>query len=46
MTSAVDSAVFNNSEECMAAGTRSGSIKVFDLTENKGRCTTMNPHYI
>ena len=46
MTSAVESAVFNNSEECIAAGTRSGSIKVFDLTENKGRYTSMNTHCI
>ena len=47
MTSAVESVVFNNTEECVAAGTRSGSIKVFDLAENKGRCCmTINPHCI
>ena len=35
MTSAVESVTFNNSENWIAAGTKSGVIKVFDLDENK-----------
>ena len=32
------SVIFNNTEDCIAAGAQSGTIKIFDLNENKGTC--------
>ena len=29
--------MFNEPEECIAAGSKSGSIRVFDLEQNKGQ---------
>ena len=37
MTSPVQSVTFNNSENWVAAGSKSGVIKVFDCEENRGR---------
>ena len=36
MTSPVQSVVFNNSENWLGAGSKSGVVKVFDLEENRG----------
>ena len=36
MTSPVQSVSFNNSENWIGAGSKSGVFKVFDLEENKG----------
>lgn len=38
MTSAIQSVTFNNSENWIGAGSKSGVFKVFDLEENKGEC--------
>lgn len=38
-TSPVESVVFNEPEECLAAGSKSGSIRVFDLSQHKGTLT-------
>lgn len=36
LSSPVGSVIFNNTEDCIAAGSISGTIKIFDLNENKG----------
>lgn len=37
MTSSVQCVAFNNSENWLGAGSRSGVVKVFDLEENRGK---------
>ena len=37
MTSPVQSVIFNNSENWLGAGSKSGVIKVFDLEENRSK---------
>ncbi len=46
MTSPVESVVFNNSEEWLGAGSRSGTFKVFDLNENKGMLISCSNHTV
>ena len=44
MTSPVQSVVFNNTENWLGAGSKSGVIKVFDLEQNRGKmlvCTVL-----
>lgn len=43
MTSPVQSVTFNNSENWIGAGSKSGVVKVFDLAENRGT-TDVNVH--
>lgn len=39
ITSPVQSVGFNNTENWIGAGSKSGVIKVFDMEENKSECT-------